>query len=131
LVQVTAGRRRAAALSWTLVCALLALFGGWIALGAPAPVPPSPAAPSAHALASGTPVRVQIDRLGDQWIEGRVITAPLGCTRVRLADAERRAGAYSVPLQSVRELQRTDAPGQWTPLPVAPLLAGEPPGCTA
>jgi hypothetical protein len=57
-----------------------------------------------------------------------VITAPLGCTLVRL-DESRRAGVGSVPLQSVRELQRSDAPGHWIALPVAPLLAGEPAGC--
>jgi hypothetical protein len=118
--------RRSAAHAWAVVCGVLALLGGWLALAEPAPPPPR----STHLLAAGMPVRVQLDRLGDQWLEGRVITAPLGCTRVRLDDTERRAGAYSVPLQSVRQLQRAEAPGRWAPLPVAPLLAGEPAGCT-
>lgn len=125
-----ARRRRAAAQAWTLACAVLALLGGWAALAEPEARVPS-VLRSAHPLAPGTPVRVQLDRLGDQWLEGRVVTAPLGCTRVRLDEGELRAGAYSVPLQSVRQLQRAEAPGRWAPLPVAPLLAGEPSGCTA
>lgn len=123
-------RRRAAMRALTLVCAGLALLGGWAALaGTGAQVPNTPRA--APLLAPGTPVRVQIDRLDDQWLQGRVVTAPLGCTLVRLDDAERRAGAFSVPLQSVRELQRAEAPGRWTSIAVAPLLAEEPSGCTA
>lgn len=122
--------RRTAARAWVVMCSALALLGGWLALAEPAAAPPS-AQRAMLPLAAGTPVRVQLDRMGDQWLEGRVITAPLGCTLVRLDEGELRAGAYSVPLQSVRELQRAEAPGRWAPLPVAPLLAGEPTGCTA
>jgi hypothetical protein len=123
-----ARRQRAAMRAWTLVCAALGLLGGWVALAEPAArVPNAPRA--ASLLAPGTPVRIQLDRLGDPWLEGRVVTAPLGCTLVRLDDAERRAGAYSVPLRSVRELQWADASGRWSSLPVEQLRAGDPARC--
>jgi hypothetical protein len=105
-------------------CGLLAL-GGWIAVADPeTPLPHVDARP----VPTGAAVRVQIDRLDGAWLEGRVITAPLGCTMVRVDD-ERRAGMGSVPLQSVRELQVAEAPGRWTSLPVEVLRAGDPPGC--
>jgi hypothetical protein len=100
-------------------------LGGWIALSEPdAPMQRVDRRP----LPAGAPVRVQIERLDGAWLEGRVFTAPLGCTMVRLDD-ERRAGMASVPLQSVRELQRVDASGRWSSLPVEALRASDPARC--
>jgi hypothetical protein len=120
-------RHRLARGLWSAVVAGLFALGAWIALAGPAaPLPDAEARP----LPSGAKVRVQVDRSGREWLAGRVVTAPLGCTLVRLDD-DHRLGMSSVPLPSVRELQRIDAAGQWQALPVAPLLAGEPAGCTA
>ena len=111
--------------AWPAGVAGLIALAAWVAVADPeVPLPAADARP----LPSGAAVRVQLDRLGEQWLVGRVVTAPLGCTLVRLDDA-RRAGASSVPLREVRELHRIDGGGAWAVLPVAPLLAGEPAGC--
>ena len=117
--------RTGARLAWTMGLIALMAAAVWIAFAEPAP--PLPRV-EAKALPPGAAVRVQLDRLGEQWLEGRVFTAPLGCTLVRL-DEDRRAGASSVPLQAVREMQRAEASGQWASVPIASLLATERPGC--
>ena len=117
--------RSGARLAWSAVFFGLLSLGGWIAVAEPeAPLPRVDSRP----LPAGAPVRVQIERLDGAWLEGRVITAPLGCTMVRLDD-ERRAGMASVPLNSVRELQWADAAGRWSSLPVEALWAGDPARC--
>lgn len=111
---------------WRAVMTVAAIGCSWIALGELSASGEQGADPSLRALlARDAPVRVQVDRHGAQWLEGRVVTAPLGCTLVRL-DAARD----SVPLAAVRELQQADG-DHWRPLPVDALRAGEPAGCAA
>jgi hypothetical protein len=117
--------RSGARLAWSAVFFGLLSLGGWIAVAEPeAPLPRVDPRP----LPTGAPVRVQIEHLDGAWLEGRVFTAPLGCTMVRLDD-ERRAGMASVPLQSVRELQWVDAAGRWSSLPVEVLRESDPARC--
>lgn len=116
---------RGARLAGSAVFFGLLSLGGWIAVSEPdAPMPRVDRRP----LPAGASVRVQIERLDGAWLAGRVFTAPLGCTMVRLDD-ERRAGMASVPLQSVRELQWVDASGRWSSLPVEALRASDPVRC--
>jgi hypothetical protein len=120
-----ARRRSSAGRAWSAVFFCPLSLGGWIAVAEPQP--PSPRTHS-RALPPGAPVRVQIERFDGAWLAGRVTTAPLGCTMVRLDD-ERRSGMGSVPLQSVRDLQWADASGRWSSLPVEALRASDPARC--
>jgi len=118
------GRAR---LAWRILFMALLGFGVWAAVGESQT---GPVRRAGRLLDEGASVRIQVARQGNQWQEGRVVTSPLGCLRVRLNDSL-AAPFSSVPLAAIDALQRVEAQGQWTALAVAPLRSREPAACSA